>query len=470
MSEEKKHVVIVGGGITGVTAAYYLQKKINEEKLPITYTLVEANEQLGGKIRTEYRDGFVIERGPDSFLARKTSASKLVREVGLEDQLTYNTTGQAYILINKELYPIPEGSIMGIPTKLSPFITTRLFSPIAKARAGADLVLPRSQQQGDQALGQFFRRRLGNQVVDHLIEPLLSGIYAGDIDKLSLMSTFPQFYEVEKKYRSLIVGMSKFAPRKKPANAAKKSGGIFLTLKTGLESLVEAVEDKLDSKAVKKGTAVRNISKAENRYELILESGEALSADSVVMAAPHEVTASLFSQLGIGEKLQQIPSTSVATVALAFPKSAVSNDVHGTGFVVSKKSDYTITACTWTNKKWPHSTPEGKVLLRCYVGRAADQSIVYQSDEEILATVLRDLNKVMNISAEPDFYYITRWKKAMPQYTVGHQERIESVQKQFQAEAPGVFLTGASYEGVGLPDCIVSGEKAVEQILDYLRN
>ncbi|AST05475.1 protoporphyrinogen oxidase [Anoxybacillus flavithermus] len=462
----KKKVVIIGGGMTGLAAAYYLQKEAREKQLPISCELIEASHRLGGKVQTVYRDGFVIERGPDSFLARKMSASRLIHEVGLEKELVHNTAGQSYILVNRTLHPIPGGAVMGIPTKLAPFVMTRLFSPFGKLRAAADFVLPPLKTEGDVSLGQFFRRRLGNEVVDRLIEPLLSGIYAGDIDELSLMATFPQYFHLEQKHGSLVLGMKRSMPKQKTKQKSDK--GIFQTLKTGLASLVDAIEQRLEKGTVHKGVRVERIEKVEERYVLTLSNGEKKEADSVVVAVPHQSLPSLFPNETTFSLFETMPSTSVATVALAFPKEAVAKDMNGTGFVVSRDSDYTITACTWTHKKWPHTTPEGYVLLRCYVGRPGDEAIVDQTDEDIVQVVMDDLNKVMNITMNPMFSIVTRWKQSMPQYTVGHRERMERVKQYMQQHLPGIFLAGSSYEGLGLPDCIDQGEEAVKKVLHYL--
>ncbi|MFD1707341.1 protoporphyrinogen oxidase [Siminovitchia sediminis] len=469
MADERKKVVVVGGGITGLTAAYYLQKSVREKHLPWDLTLVEASHKLGGKFQTLHRDGFTIERGPDSFLERKKSAAELAVEVGLRDQLVNNTAGRAFVLANEQLHPMPKGAVMGIPTKITPFITTNLFTVPGKVRAAADFVMPRSKISGDQALGGFFRRRLGDEVVENLVEPLLSGIYAGDIDQLSLMSTFPQFYKVEQQYRSLIRGMKKTTPSAPKKHVNAKNQGIFLALKGGLYSLVEAVEGKLDNVSVLKGTRVLAIDKsAGERYSLLLNNEQLLEADSVVLALPHLALADLFAEDPVISRLKEMPATSVATVAMAFDKGDVDDHLDGTGFVVSRNSDYTITACTWTHKKWPHTTPEGKVLLRCYVGRAGDETVVDLSDEEIEKIVLTDLNRIMKLTAKPNFTVITRWKQAMPQYIVGHKERIQQIKSNLHRNMPGVFIAGSSYEGIGIPDCIDQGKEAVEEVLKYI--
>lgn len=468
MSEEKKKVVILGGGITGLTATFYLQKEADEKKLPIEVTLIEATHRLGGKMQTIVKDGFVIEKGPDSFLARKKSASRLAKMIGIEDTLVSNTAGKSYILVHGRLHPMPSGAVMGIPTKLTPFITTGLFSFPGKMRAAADFVLPRSKVQQDESLGQFFRRRLGNEVVENLIEPLISGIYASDIDQMSLMATFPNFYQIEQKYRSLILGIKKGMPmNKKPKSNGGDKKGIFLTPRGGLQSFIDALEKKIGPDSILKGYRVQKVEKTEAGYNIILNNQKVLTADAVISALPHRVLPSVFSDYPFFDKFKDVPSTSVATVALAFPKEAIKKDINGTGFVVSRNSDFSITACTWIHKKWPHACPEGKVLLRCFVGRPGDEAIVDLSDDQIIKSVLEDVNKTMNITMEPEFSIVSRWKNAMPQYTVGHLERLSTVLSQADQKLPGIFFAGSSFHGLGIPDCIDQGEEAVKKVINY---
>ncbi|MCZ2257283.1 protoporphyrinogen oxidase [Sporosarcina sp. G11-34] len=470
MNEQRKKVVIIGGGITGLSAAFYLQKEAREKGLPIDVLLVEAANRLGGKIQTVRRDGFIIERGPDSFLIRKKSIGILAKELGIEDQLEKNATGRAYIFVNGKLHPIPGGSIMGIPTEIGPFLKTGLFSLSGKLRAAGDLVLPSKPVDGDQSLGKFFRRRLGAEVVENLIEPLLSGVYAGDIDHMSLQSTYPQFSEVEKNHRSLILGMKKTAPKKVPTtntSSAKKEGA-FHTFRNGLETLVEAIEQKLEPGSVLKGVRLESIERIGDKNYLELNNGQKIEADAVIMTTGHAMASRLFAPHGLLQDLGEIPSTSVATVALAFPEESVVQDKEGTGFLVSRSGDYSITACTWTHRKWPTSTPEGKVLIRAFVGRVGDEAIVDLPDAEIEKIVLSDLSSIIDIKGEPDFSVITRWKEDRPQYRVGHKQRIELARKELAENFPLVKLAGASYAGVGLPDCVDQGKAAVAEVIEEL--
>ncbi|WP_101843430.1 protoporphyrinogen oxidase [Halobacillus sp. Marseille-P3879] len=462
---ERKKVVIAGGGISGLTAAYYLQKEIREKQLPIEVELYEASDHLGGKIDTVKRNGFTIERGPDSFLERKKSATRLAQEVGLEDKLVPNGTGQAYILVKNKLHKMPSGSFMGIPTRIRPFLFSGLFTPAGKLRAALDLVKPKQEIEGDQSLGLFFRRRLGNQVVENLIEPLLSGIYAGDIDDLSLLATFPNFYQLEQEHGSLIKGLRNTMP--KPSKSKQKPS-MFRTFEDGLSSLVEAVEVQLDPSSVHRNKGIDHIEKKDEGYHVLLSDGTVEKADAVIAAVPYFAAQRMLSQYGFMDNLKEMKATSVANVAMAFDAAAIKKDIDGTGFVVSRNSRFRITACTWTHKKWPHTTPEGKVMLRCYVGKPNDQEVVDLSDEEITEIALQDLNQIMKIDAQPDFSIVTRWRNSMPQYSVGHQDRIKQVTEKMRDELPGVYLAGASYGGIGLPDCIDQGEAAVEKVLKHL--
>ncbi|MBG9944286.1 protoporphyrinogen oxidase [Brevibacillus formosus] len=460
MSDNTYHITIIGGGITGLAAAFYLQKEIEAKGLPIRFQLLEEQGRLGGKIKTWRHEGFVIEQGPDSFLERKTSAAELAVDLGLANDLVRNSTGQAYIWHQDRLKAIPEGAVMGVPTKVMPFVTTDLISWPGKLRAALDLVLPASKGGGDISVGDFFRRRLGNEVIDNLIAPLLSGVYSGDLDNLSLLASFPQFAQMERQHRSLILAMKHSRPQAKTQGKPK---GIFLTLKNGLQSFVEAIEKSLPEEVISKNTGVKELVKRpDGKYTLVLKNGETMETDTVLFTVPHAVAEPLFRPYVQVPTLPQAKPHMVATIAMAFPESAIDLGMEGTGFIVPRNSGAKITACTWAHRKWPHTTPKNKALLRSFVGRAGEQSFMEQTDEEILEVVLRDLRKIMTIRAEPDFYNVSRLQNAIP-YVVGHQAWVQDVNNQLREKLPGVIVAGASYSGVGVPDCIDQGKKAIAE-------
>jgi len=466
---KNKKVVVIGGGITGMTAAYFLQKEIKEKSLPLEVKLIESSNRLGGVIQTIRKDGFIIEKGPDSIVVTKKSGLKLIEEIGLKEQVIYNIAGKSYIYARGKLHTMPEGSYMGIPTKVTPFAVSSLFSPLGKMRAAGDFILPKGKPQIDQSLGLFFRRRLGDEVVENLIEPLLSGIYSGDIDDLSLMALFPNFYEMEQKHRSLVLGLKHTVPkRKKPVKKQGSRKGMFISLKNGLETLIEELEKQIDKKTIQKETSVVKIVKGPSGYELTLADGKIEKADIVVITTGHHLAQQMLKDYSFMDIFKTMPANSLATVSMAFPKSKIQDDIEGSGFIVSRNSDFRITACTWTHKKWPGTTPDGKVLLRTYVGRTDDQKAVNLSDEEIIKIALNDLNKTMNITEKPEFTIVSRYKNMMPQYNVGHLQMMEGVKQSLASELPGVFLAGGSFEGLGIPGCIDQGVNAVDRILKFV--
>ena len=444
-----------------MSAAFYLHREIEEKGLPIQFQLIEEQDRLGGKVKTWRHEGYVIELGPDSFLERKPSAAQLARDLGLGDQLVRNSTGQSYIWHRDRLMPIPQGAVYGVPTRLKPFLTTELISWPGKIRAAADLILPASSVEGDRSVGQFFRRRLGDEVVDNLIQPLLSGVYSGDMDSLSLLASFPQFAQLEKQHRSLIMAMK----HSRPKASDGKPKGIFLSLRNGLESLIEGMEASLPAASIWKGTGVAEIAKNPNGgYRLTMKDGRVLETDALLLTTPHSVTESLLRPYLQAPTLPKAKPHMVATIAMAFPEEAVDLRLEGTGFIVPRNAGATITACTWVHRKWPHMAPAGKALLRCFIGRATEQAFMEWTDEEIVARALHDLRKIMTIHQAPEFTRVTRLQNAIP-YVVGHQQWVQDVQEAVRRELPDVLLAGASYSGVGVPDCIDQGKKAAATFL-----
>lgn len=471
----RKHVVVVGGGISGLSAAFYLKSALAGRHIEADISIVEKSDMFGGKIRTLHRDGFVIEQGPDSFLARKLPMIELTRDLGLERELTglNPKANKTYIVHKGKLHRMPRGLSLGVPTEIKPFMTTNLISPFGKARAAMDYVLPRRKETGDESVGDFFERRLGKEVLANIAEPILAGIYAGDTYKLSLEATFPQFHQVEQTYGSLIKGMT--AGKLNPPPPSKLSeivphkdrSSVFLTYRKGLVTVLEglrgALQDTTDIKAEVKGLEREN-----GGYKLLLDEGDTLEADAVILALPAFAMAPLLKTVPDTGWLGEMDYVSVANVVLAFDKDSLNHPLDGSGFVIPRTEGRFITACTWTSSKWLHTAPEGKALIRCYVGRSGDQDWKSLSDDEIVSRVRHDLLELMGIREEPLFVEVTRLNRSMPQYQVGHMERIRRMRERLVADLPGTFVTGAAFEGVGIPDCVRQAKDAAEAAASYL--
>jgi oxygen-dependent protoporphyrinogen oxidase len=478
---KERRILVVGGGITGLSAAYYARKAAEREGVSCRIVLAEQSTKFGGKIHTLYKDDFVIEKGPDSFLARKLPIIELTKELGLEGELTGTNpkAKKTYILRKGKLHRLPQGLVLGIPTEVKPFVTTGLISPLGKARAALDLVLPRRSSDEDESLGHFLERRLGREVLGSIAEPLLAGIYAGDTRALSLRSTFPQFHQLEKKHRSLIIGM--MAGKKEPASPAKNlpnaaKGSVFLTYKKGLQTLVGALTERLAGLGVelRSGTAVQSLNKLDDGgYEVAFcadGSGEGAKEvyDGVILTMPAYATAKLLDGLPAAGYLKSLAYISVANVIMGFDAQDIRYPMDGTGFVVPRTEGTTITACTWTSVKWVHTAPEGSFVLRCYVGRSGEEDWIHLTDDEIVERVRGDVRRILGIEAKPKLVEVTRLMRSMPQYPVGHLESIAELERQLETYLPGVYATGAAFRGVGLPDCIGQAKETAERLVAKL--
>lgn len=417
-------------------------------------TLYEASDRIGGKIKTVYRDGFVLECGPDGYMARKPTLTELITELGLDDDLVRSMTGTSYIYVRNRLRQMPAGSVMGIPTKFWPMVKTDLFTWRGKFRAGMDLVLPRVYAGSDISLDTFFRARLGSEVVEAMIEPLLSGIYNGTLDDMSIESTFPQFITIEQKTRSLILGMKALTP---PVQAGVKprEAGKFLSLGQGLGVLIEALRPSIDRLCF--GTRVA----AVRPHEVVLEDGTVESFDGIVLATSPNALGPLLG-LPEAERLSSLKRTSSITVLAAFEKADV-EALDGTGYVIAKGEGNALTACSWMHKKWPHMAPENKALLRVYIGSAFVPDLLTESDETIADFALRELRKIQHVG-NPIFTRVERHVDTMPQYEVGHKQYVRAFEETLSS-LDGVEACGAILHGVGLPDCVDSAKQAVTRIM-----
>jgi oxygen-dependent protoporphyrinogen oxidase len=474
-------LIIIGGGIAGLSAAYYATKKLPNAEI----TLIEADSRWGGKISTERVDfdggRFIVEGGPDTFLATKPWGVALCKEIGLGERLhgTNPNKKNTYVLNKGRLLPLPDGLAMMIPSDVSSILRSRLISWLGKTRMGLDFLLPAKNVNGDESLGAFISRRLGREAYENLIEPLMSGIYAGDGDQLSLASTFPYLRDLEIKYGSLARGALEM---RKQSNGKSLQGSrsAFLTPTTGLAEIVEALVENLKSKVTlrlnTRVTAVtRNVERGTWHVTLDTETlgAETLETDGLILATPAYVSGTLLASFDpeLASTLQSIPYASTATVSLAYRLSDVPRELDGYGYVIPRREGRKALACTWTSTKFPHRAPEGYALIRVFAGRAGQpltppplpQGEGQGVREQLLELAKEELKLTLGITAEPLLSRVFMWEKAMPQYNLGHPEKSKQIDAALEKH-PGLALAGNGYRGIGIPDCIRSGEEAVKRV------
>ncbi|MFF5995286.1 protoporphyrinogen oxidase [Lysinibacillus sp. KU-BSD001] len=466
----RRKIVVIGGGITGLTAAFYLQQIAKENQYPLDVVIVESSLRLGGKIQTIRKDGFIVERGPESFIDEQGSVHQLARELGIADQLVHNKNGQTYVAVGKDLYPIPSSLLFDGSPNVSSLITTGLISVSGKIRAAGDLFIPKPSQETDEPIGHFFRRRFGKEVVENLVEPLLAGTFAGDIDHLSIQSMFPQFYQLEKEHRSLLLGLKKQKVSHLAIKHFEEQYNHYGTFERGLETLIEKLEEKLaPTSTILKGVKVEAIDSIQDgQLKIELNNISPIQADAVIMTTPFNIAKSVFKKHNVMQHLPNMNYATIATVTMAFKQEELNKYKKALNFFVSRNSDLAITSCTWSNRKWDNVAPEGYDLLRVYIGRVGDETIVELSDSEIERIVLADLRKAIDLQGTPLFTMVTRWKQAMPQYTVGHDERLKQLKAELYNQFPQVKLVGSSYEGISVPDCIEQGRQTAQEMLNTL--
>ncbi|MCM3388625.1 protoporphyrinogen oxidase [Ureibacillus chungkukjangi] len=461
VTQERRKVAVIGGGVTGLTAAYYLQRIAQQNNLPVDVVLIEASLRLGGKIQTLRKDGFIVERGPESFLDYKNSVRDLAQDLGIEQQLVPNNDGRTFVAVGSNLHPIPNLLAFGGALDVSSFITSGLFSLSGKLRAAGDLLLPKTKEDEDEPIGDFFRRRFGKEVVENLVEPLLAGTFAGDIDHLSIKSMFPQFYQLEKQHRSLILGLKK-------SGEALRNDHIetYQTFQNGLETLIETLASHLSPNSILKGVKVESIDRLNDGSVQIYTNNIApIKCDAVIMTTPFNAAKEVLDHSGLLDELPKMQYATIATVTLAFKQGEAKKYKDAMNFFVSRNSDFAITTCTWCNHKWNDVAPAGYDLLRVYIGRVGDEAIVELSDSDIEKTVLQDLEKAIGLETAPVFTVVSRWKESMPQYTVGHDERMEVMKQQLHTDFPNVKLVGSSYDGISVPDCVTQGKSIADELL-----
>lgn len=468
-----QRVLVIGGGITGLAAAHHLLSEHPEYAV----TLVERDTRLGGKILTVEQDGYVIEGGPDSMLGVKPRGVGLSREIGLGDRLISPTEAnrRSFVLRRGKLHRIPEGLTGLVPTKLGPIARSGLISPRGKARMLGDYLRRPAPGVADESLASFMTRRLGDEVYTNLIEPLMAGIYAGDGRALSLEATFPQLREAERQHGGLVKGV--LAQRRKAeagsgGDGAKRPG--FVTYRTGLRELVDTLADRIIAQGgeIRTGVAVSLLERCQHGYRVTIDRDdgpETMRVDGIILATQAWAAAPLLEPLDhyASAALDHIPHVSNAIVALGFDDPAVADRLNGFGYVVPRTEHRPVMAMTWLSSKWAGRAPEGKALIRAFVGRAGQQEILQCPDDTLVDVVRKELTEVLGITAKPEIARIFHWDGGMPQYTMGHRERVAALETALGGIS-GVAVAGNMFRGVGLPDCIASGESAADKVVGDL--
>jgi oxygen-dependent protoporphyrinogen oxidase len=451
-------LVIVGGGISGLAAAHAAHQRGAD------FLLLEGGPRWGGVIRSEAVDGFLLEGGPDAILAQKPEGLALCRALGLGERLVPTNPHQraVYVLHRGRLEPLPEGLLLAVPTRVWPFLRSRLFSWGGKLRMGLDVLLPARRARGDESIASFLRRRFGAEAVERLGEPLLAGIHAGDPERLSIACTFPRFVELEQRYGSLVRGMRK-APRA-PAGQAASAG--FYSLRGGLGELVDALVRALPGERLLRDTPLAALERDPDGFVLQLESGAAWRARQVIVAVPAHRAARLLAGLlpATAARLDAIPFASSATVLLGFKRADVSHPLDGYGMVIPAGEGLRLAAASFLSTKFPGRAPEGQVLLRGFLGGVRDPQVLTLDDAALVELVRRELGPVLGLRGEPTLTRVYRWPKGTPQMEVGHQERMAESEREL-AGIPGLFLIGSGLRGTGLPDCVADAARAVNTAL-----
>jgi protoporphyrinogen/coproporphyrinogen III oxidase len=483
---------IIGGGIAGLAAAFELEQA-RKAGAAVEYTLFEAGDRLGGSLASEIVDGAVLERGPDSFLTEKPAAAELCRELGLADQLlpSNDAARKTYIVVKNQLVPLPDGLMFLVPTKLIPTAMTRLFSFPTKVRMGLELLLPpRPHGDADEAVATLVERHFGAEAVERLADPLLSGIYGGDATQLSARAVLPRLVEMEQEYGSLTRGMlAAHKQMRAKAKAAAKTNGalngngngqasangrpprsIFTSLRGGMQQMVDALAARLDPASVRLSTPVSGLARAEGRWR-VAAGGAAEFYDAVIVASPAWAAGVLLRPVDaeLGEDLGTIPYSSSITVNLIYDEAKLGRLPDGFGFLVPSSEGRAMLACTFVHRKFIGRTPPGKVVLRAFLGGMKNEDLLAEPDAALVATVQRELREILGANVlgplvEPEHAQVNRWRRAMAQYAVGHQERMQRIAARV-AELPGLRLAGNAYEGIGIPDCIRLGRRAAKELV-----
>lgn len=480
-----KRIAVIGAGASGLAAAHRLIELSSEGPANFVVTLFEASDTPGGVASTRRIGDYLVETGPDMFITNQPAAVDLCQRIGLSDQLipTESAHRGSLVLRNGKPVRVPEGFMLISPAKVWPVLASPIFSPLGKLRMGLEFFLPRRKQKTEETLAGFVKRRFGCEAFDRLIQPLVGGIYTADPDKLSLQATMPRFLEMEQKHRSLIVAAGKQAAARESDSGSGARYGLFAAPRNGISTLFDRLLAVVKSKAeVKLGEPVASVSaRNSGNYTVTLKSGSHQNFDGVVVALPTYHAASILdsgnSEIAVNpqaesiseltELLQSIEYSSAAVVVSGHKLTDIEHPLDAFGLVIPAIERRKVLAISFTSRKFPGRAPEGKILLRTFVGGALQPEVLDQTDDEIVATVRSELKSILGVRGNPDFMEVCWHKRSMPQYHLGHCERVARI-RQLISKLDGLELAGNAYSGVGIPDCISSGESAAESLVKQL--
>lgn len=460
-----KTALVIGGGITGLTAMYYLQKYKKDQNIDLQLILVEQGKQLGGKIQSVQNGEFIMETGADSIVARNEGVMPFIKELQLEDKLVYNETGISYIYSKNELKPIPADSVFGIPTGIKSLFSSTLISPKGKWMALKDFVTKNNTFTHEDSVGEFLEAFLGKEIVQNQISPVLSGVYSGKLDKLTMASTLPYLLEYKNQYGSIIRGMSKNKAKFQSASNKK-----FISFKGGLSTIIHRLEEQLEDVKILTGMKVNSVKHVQNKYEVSFDHLETISADFVVLATPHDAAQKILNDKQLDHEFDKLKNSSLTSVYLGFNIPDHKLPANGTGFIVTENSDLRCDACTWTSRKWTHTSSKRNLLVRLFYKSSNPnyETLKNMNEKEMIQTALTDIEKSLGISAQPSTVEVTNWNNLMPNYHLEHNLAVTSLREKLNEQYPNMFIAGASYFGVGIGACMKNGKQTAEQMISQL--
>ncbi len=472
MTHAQKRAIVIGGGITGLSAAYRLKRESEIRGIPLEVILLEASDRVGGVIRTEHRDGFIIEHGPDAFISTKPWGKALCEELSITDKLigTNRKVRRSFVVRKGKLLPVPEGFYMMAPGSFMPFLKSPIFSLMGKLRITCDIFISRNTDIDDESVADFVRRRLGNEAFERMAQPMIGGIYTSDAENLSLKATFPRFLEMEREHGSIIKAL--LAQKRNAKQTSRDTSGprysLFLSFAAGMQTLVDALAEKL-VRCIRLHSCVTSIQQKEHGegWHVSLQNDEVLDADLLCIALPAPQTSKILQVVSptLAKKLAAVPYTSSATVNFAFRRKDIAHPLNGMGFVVPITEHLNLIGCSFSSIKFENRAPEEYVLLRAFVSRTANEIKKQVEEKSIITTVLKEVTKLLGITAKPTMSILSQHTQAMAQYEVGHQALVSEIEEAAKVST-NLTIAGNAYHGIGIPDCIHSGDRAALKLLD----